>query len=256
MVKHENFKRCDQSGFCSRNRAYADFAAAQGASWTSPFRIDPQTIQFKDGTVAAVLLKHVDGDEPVQLPLTIAFLHLGSARVTLDEARRQTGDIELRHSSQARKERYNEAAQWSLVGGLAPGDANISSQDDERVIVQYGPRKRFQATIHYSPFSIDFIRDGDTHVRLNGQGLMNVEHWRPKVEKQENETKEGEYPQVEPAAEHAVDETSWWEETFGGNTDSKPRGPESIGLDIAFPDYEHVFGIPEHAGPLSLKETR
>ncbi|MBE7182765.1 MAG: glycoside hydrolase family 31 protein, partial [Terriglobus roseus] len=47
-----------------------------------------------------------------------------------------------------------------------------------------------------------------------------------------------------------------WDESFGGNTDTKPRGPESIGLDITFPGYEHVYGIPEHAGPLSLKETR
>ena len=53
-----------------------------------------------------------------------------------------------------------------------------------------------------------------------------------------------------------MDESTWWEESFGGNTDSKPKGPESIGLDITFPGYEHVFGIPMHAAPLSLKETR
>jgi alpha 1,3-glucosidase len=34
------------------------------------------------------------------------------------------------------------------------------------------------------------------------------------------------------------------------------KGPESLALDITFPGYSHVFGIPEHASPLSLKTTR
>lgn len=33
-------------------------------------------------------------------------------------------------------------------------------------------------------------------------------------------------------------------------------GPESLSLDITFPGYSHVFGIPQHASPFSLKPTR
>src|SRR5436190_86967 len=36
---------------------------------------------------------------------------------------------------------------------------------------------------------------------------------------------------------------------------SSDLGPESIGLDVTFVDYEHVYGIPEHTSPLSLKST-
>src|SRR5580704_14656353 len=32
-------------------------------------------------------------------------------------------------------------------------------------------------------------------------------------------------------------------------------GPESIGMDVTFVGYEHVYGIPEHASPFSLKST-
>ena len=32
-------------------------------------------------------------------------------------------------------------------------------------------------------------------------------------------------------------------------------GPSSIGVDIAFPGSSHVYGIPEHADSLNLKET-
>ncbi|MCJ1394130.1 hypothetical protein MMC18_007008 [Xylographa bjoerkii] len=256
MVKHENFKTCDQSGFCKRNRQYADSVAAQGSSWTSPYRIDSHTLQVKEGQVTATILKGIDEHNSVQLPLTVTFLRSGSARITVDEKKRQTGDIELRHSSQARKERYNGAADWALVGDLATTEVTVYSSDGDGLTIQYGLEANCKAHIKYSPFSIDFLRNEKPHVKINSQGFMNVEHWRPKIEKEGTEPIEGEEAQPPTTTEHPIDESTWWEETFGGNTDSKPRGPESVGLDITFPGYEHVFGIPEHAGPLSLKETR
>lgn len=169
--------------------------------------------------------------------------------MVIDEEKRQKGNIELRHGSQARKERYSEVSDWAIVGGLDP-DKNIEAQFGAvSTFVLYGPRKQYTAFIRHSPFSIDFSRGDRTHVRFNGNGLMNIEHWRPKVEK---ETKEGE----QGINDNTEDESTWWDEQFGGNTDSKPKGPESVGLDITFPGYGHVFGIPSHASSLSLKETR
>jgi len=76
-------------------------------------------------------------------------------------------------------------------------------------------------------------------------------------EKKDEEKKDDEKKEEEKKDEiQGEDESTWWEETFGGNTDTKPRGPESVALDITFPGYEHVFGIPEHATRLSLKTTR
>lgn len=256
MVKHENFKTCEQSGFCKRNRAYADTAASRGAYWNSPYQVDPQSISVKEGQVSGRILKSIDGNaERIELPFIISFLQSGSVRVNIDEARRQKGDIELRHESKARKERYNESTKWALVGTLSLGASERLSKNRETTTIKYGPDKKYQAIIRHAPFSIDFVRDEQVHVRLNGQGLLNVEHWRSKIEKEKVEVQEGEEA-VQKVIEDTADESTWWEETFGGTTDSKPRGPESIGLDITFPGYEHVFGIPEHAGPLSLRETR
>jgi hypothetical protein len=39
-------------------------------------------------------------------------------------------------------------------------------------------------------------------------------------------------------------------------SDSKPRGPESLGADISFIGASAVYGIPEHASSLALKATR
>lgn len=190
---------------------------------------------------------------PVRLPLTISFLKSGVARLELDEEKRQKGEIELRHGSKIRKERYNEAADWAIVGGLDLDSVEVSLSDETRTVVKYGPAQSYEALIYHQPFRIEFLMDGKVHVQLNGKGYMNVEHWRPKVEKKVEEPKEDETTTV---AEVDDEESTWWEETFGGNTDSKPRGPESVAMDITFPGYQHVFGIPSHAGPLSLRETR
>ncbi|CAG8002493.1 unnamed protein product [Penicillium olsonii] len=244
-VKRKDFKTCEQSGFCKRNRAYADHASALGTSWSSPYELDPATVHFKDGLLTGIIIKTTTSNEKVRLPLTVSFLESGAARILVDEEKRLQGDIEMRHGSQANKKRYDEAEQWAIVGGLGVSkSATLNAQSETGFTnVLYGPGDAFQAIVRHAPFGIDFQRDGETHVQLNHQGLLNLEHWRPKVD----------VPEGESAAE---DESTWWEETFGGNTDSKPRGPESIALDVTFPGYSHVFGIPEHADSLSLKETR
>ena len=250
-VKYENFKTCDQSGFCKRNRAYADAAAQVGTTWESPYRIDSSSVDFKDGHFRATIIKTViSGGDQVQLPLDVTFLVSGTARVIVDEERRREGEIELRHDSKARKERYDGAGEWALIGGLELDNAArlADKQQEGYTIIVYGKKQELQANIRHKPFNIDFKRNGRTEIKLNDRNLMEYEHWRPKAEK----------GQADGSAETVLsaDEDTWWEETFGGNTDSKPRGPESVGLDITFPGYEHVFGIPEHAGPLSLRETR
>ena len=260
-VKHEGFKTCDQSGFCKRNRAYADRAAVLGSGWKSPYELKSGSIQIKDGQVAGTIEKrHVGGVDAVSLlPIKITFLQSGAARVTVDELKRQQKDIELRHGSQACKERYNEASSWALVTEEKPDKTAKGEKVGEETIVRYGPDNRYRAVIHHAPFSIDFFRDDEIQIRFNGKGLLNVEHWRPKIEKEKKESeepKEEESDAMEEPVEQDEDESTWWEETFGGNTDSKPKGPESVGLDISFPGYEHVYGIPGHASSLSLRQTR
>ena len=51
------------------------------------------------------------------------------------------------------------------------------------------------------------------------------------------------------------DPAGWWEETFKGHTDSKPKGPQAISVDLSFPGFQHVYGIPEHAASFALKPT-
>ena len=261
-VKRENFKTCDQSGFCKRNRAYAD-TALSSSKLESPYTLEPSSIKFDKGVLTGTVVKKIaNANNDVRLPLKITFHESGTARVTVDEEKRQKGQIELRHGSKARKERYNEAERWAIVGGTAVSTGAALNKDAEKgtTRVVYGPGSKSEAVIRHSPFGIDFKRDGETQIRFNDKGLLNVEHWRAKVEKPAEEKKEGEEEKEEGdqpiVAEAAEDKSTWWEESFGGNTDSKPRGPEAVALDISFPGYQHVYGVAEHSGPMDLRETR
>ncbi|KAK2608392.1 glucosidase II [Conoideocrella luteorostrata] len=255
-VKEHDFKKCDQSGFCKRNRAFADNASAQSSTWSSPYDIIPESASFKDGQWQAVIAKTINDGERVRFPITVSLLKSGVARISVDEERRQKKDIELRHNSKARKERYNEAENWVIVGGLdLDKKAQVVFQDKSQANIKYGGDDKLEVIIKYSPFEVDFRRDEESHIKFNDRGLLNMEHWRPKIEK---ENKEGEEAKADEntKTDSGEDESTWWDESFGGNTDSKPRGPESIAMDISFTGYEQVFGIPEHTGSISLRQTR
>merc|ERR1711871_476022 len=56
------------------------------------------------------------------------------------------------------------------------------------------------------------------------------------------------------AVEHESNDVAW-EESFGGHQDTKPFGPQSVGVDMFFPNAKHVYGIPEHATKMALKST-
>ena len=223
---------------------------------SSPYEFDVTSLRLRDGLLEANIIKKIPG-ENLKLPLSISFLSSGVARVTLDEAKRQKGQIDLRHESKARKERYNEAASWTLTGaGLDSNKgARLVQEQSGYTKVLYGPKNCHEALIQHTPFNIEFRKDGEKHVILNDRGFMNMEHWRPKIEKAkppDDDEKEVNHETPEPGE----DESTWWDESFGGNTDSKPKGPESVAMDFTFFGYEHVYGIAEHAGPLSLKQTR
>ena len=51
------------------------------------------------------------------------------------------------------------------------------------------------------------------------------------------------------------DPAGLWEETFKSHTDSKPRGPEAVSMDLSFPGFQHVYGLPQHADNFDLRST-
>lgn len=242
-VRHSEFKTCSQSGFCKRNRELAGNAASSEAK-SSPYTLDPKSLHFDNGLLTGIVIKDIGTQEAVRLPISVAFLEIGAVRVSIDEERRQNEDVMLRHGSQAQKRRYSEAEKWALSGNLTLCKQSVLVEDELPMHgltrVRHGNNDQLQTVIYHSPLSIDIERNGRLEVQLNTRGFLNLEHWREHGARAESLDS---------------NKDTWWEESFGGTTDSKPRGPESVGLDVSFPAYQHVYGIPEHASSLSLKVT-
>ena len=97
----------------------------------------------------------------------------------------------------------------------------------------------------------------DTEVlQLNRRGFFSFEHSRARPAGEGEEEKQGS-PEVKDDKYARINSNDGgWQESFGTHKDSKPRGPQSVGLDISFSGSKHVFGIPEHASDFSLKSTK
>ncbi|CEL52664.1 alpha 1,3-glucosidase [Rhizoctonia solani AG-1 IB] len=247
-VRHSDFKSCSQSGFCRRGRAISKRADEAGAKWASPYTIDTTNLRVSaDRSKITVPVKsslHPD----IKFQLSVVVHEDGTARVRMDEV-------------DGLKKRYDGAADWALasipeVRGVdwKPVDGGVEGRWDGILL-----------RVTYEPLLIELIRDGRIEMSVNGRGLLHMEHFRnkpePKVEEAVAEGAESEQKVIkEPEPKinawfEGDTEDDYWEETFKSWTDSKPKGPESFSLDITFPTHAHVYGIPQHAAPLSLPTT-
>jgi alpha 1,3-glucosidase len=97
---------------------------------------------------------------------------------------------------------------------------------------------------------MSFALDGRVFQVWNGKKMLNFESVRPKSSS----------PYGLSSCDVGVDATcfpgaltdSMWEETFAGSTDTKPYGPQAIGIDVGFPDSHALLGMPEHTNKLLL----
>ncbi|XP_013773829.1 neutral alpha-glucosidase AB-like isoform X2 [Limulus polyphemus] len=229
-VDRGNFKSCDQSGFCRRNRnmqpGESPYYLLMNNLKVSPTKIESRLANAKTG---------------VLYTLEISALMDGMLRMKINEA------TPIRQRFEATEALNGEPKETSL---------KLVSQNSEGMTIEFGKNK---AIIHANPFRLD-VYSGDQHViSANTRGLMKFEHYRTKEQpKPENQEQEGPANQVEeekPAAE-VEDMDGAWEEHFKSHADSKPFGPSSVGMDFSFVGFKHVYGIPEHADAFSLKQTK
>lgn len=223
-VKRGDFKTCDQSGFCKRNRALADRSVEKGDSWTSPYSIRSPSFNASAGSFTAEVGNALF--PTISFSLEVRFQKDGVARILMDEV-------------DGLRQRYNEAGMWAVQtepilereeGGYTLDITN------ERTSITYAEGRQ-EVIIRHSPILITFLRDGTPHIVLNQRGLFNMEHFRIKAvgggETEGDElviqgahegedivvVKEEAFPGFSPENEDTM-----WEETFGGKTDTKPKG--------------------------------
>ncbi|KAG9291649.1 hypothetical protein G9A89_022068 [Geosiphon pyriformis] len=248
-VKQQDFKTCDQSSFCRRNRAYADQAQSNPA-FVSPYIVKKDSINLQDGVLSGELLNTIN-NQPFVFQLHL--LEDNTSRLRINE-------------KTPLKPRYDELKDFVLFKEPAktlnytqkPAGSK-GNKDPTETRIKFGIKRQNTVIIHHEPFQINFLVDDSPIITFNNRGHLNFEHLRVKSAKNANQPSDSDKSPVSEDQQKAIqdiEEDGSWEESFNGKTDSKPNGPESIALDISFPGFSNVYGIPEHASSLSLKETR
>uniref|UniRef100_A0A8C8SWE4 Glycoside hydrolase family 31 N-terminal domain-containing protein n=1 Tax=Pelusios castaneus TaxID=367368 RepID=A0A8C8SWE4_9SAUR len=102
-----------------------------------------------------------------------------------------------------------------------------------------------------NPFQIKLESKDETVLSVNANGLLYFEHLQPPPK---NRSQNKEDTPTDSFQENQED-LGLWQEKFGSFLDIKENGPSSIGLDFSLHGFEHVYGIPEHAETLLLKNT-
>uniref|UniRef100_A0A8C7JQD0 Glucosidase II alpha subunit a n=1 Tax=Oncorhynchus kisutch TaxID=8019 RepID=A0A8C7JQD0_ONCKI len=228
-VDRSNFKTCDQSAFCSRQRAMKPGQS----SYTALL----ETLELSDSHLTVQLLNN---NNKVLLLLELYRLQGNMTRVKINElkpikARYEVPDV--------------------LITDPPTELMSVVAQDEHRVVLSLGGED-WRLILSAQPFRLDIMEGPQVLLSLNSRGLLILElHVWPlfwfSTKPLSFQVSEGE----EEEAEEEVDQPGMWEETFKTHADTKPNGPSSISLDFSLPGVEHVYGIPEHADGLRLKNT-
>lgn len=224
-VKRGDFKTCSQSGFCRRLR---DLPVTTGRTSSSPYAIDVDSAHYESATglFSARINSAIYPEAHFQL--SIGVTAEGLARIKVDEVN-------------GLRQRYNETAKWTLLQEPSLSTSTAFDADSNgkgatltwHVATPSGTKSTRQARITFSPLKLEFIRDGEVHVSFNEQNLFHMEHFRVK--------RVGDEPQDPPDIvideaistarkqfEPFMSEDGAWEESFGGHTDSKPKGMPQV----------------------------
>lgn len=270
-VRPNDFKACKDTSLCRRFRAIAEHVEATDAP--SPYALG-DTAHTDEGGARLRWPVHSALYPNISFELSLTLFDDGNARVQMDE-------VGARYNQW---KRYDETAMWTIAEMPALATDIVASYDAKThtTTVRWSAHGN-EAVLEHEPLRVRFVRDGVPQVLLNDRALLHMEHFRPKPEPFPRIKEEGEgdakaslafQQRAQEIAAHHGRRTpptpatieAWaafekedhgeWEESWSRVLDSKPKGPEGIGLDVSFPGYETLYGLPEHASPLSLRSTR
>jgi len=199
-----------------KNCADANFCTRNRGRAGDVYALRPGSAELRGGSTLAAAVVNEDAEGAPELALSVTLYH-GFLRLQLDEAGSGSGRYRVPDVLDAGFER----AAASAVLDVGPDGLTLEG-GGLRVALQYWPLK------------LDVTAGSALVASFNARQMLGWEHSREK--------KEG-------------DPEGWWEEKFRSHTDSKPNGPEAISIDLSFDGFRHVYGLPERATSLSLKQT-
>ncbi|WVR05419.1 hypothetical protein IAU60_002434 [Kwoniella sp. DSM 27419] len=250
-VKQEDFKQCHQTSICRRLRSIANRQEnAPAGTFESPYSLSEPSV-ITEGAWKWAVQSTLYPQVHFELRVDVLEEGEGIVRVRVDEV-----------GSATPFKRYDEAAKWALLDANPALSASASLRTTRgKSVITYGPASsKLSLEIQHAPLKITQLRNGKPEVVFNDRSLFHMEHFRIKdIEKTEELFGEAEQMVLQGDRQ----DRSWFEESDADMfeeswkkwRDSKPKGPEGFSLDLTFPGVKHIYGLPEHASPLSLPDT-
>ncbi|KAH3672527.1 hypothetical protein WICMUC_004212 [Wickerhamomyces mucosus] len=236
-VKHELFKRCDQSGFCRRNRHYGNEISKTQNKYYS---INEESVKFGHSVITGDIQKSLNQSHSVRLPFTLEILENNNIRLQIDEDRSK---FEFNHKL-LQKERYNEAWKYAFNGiPKISKNYKVSDISNGQFDILYGKDEQYKLEVYTEHFEIIVKYHNEPQIIFNERSFLNVEHIRSKDNHESSLLQE------------ELNFGSFQDSFKDSKADTLPFGPESVALDVTFQGFKHVYGIPEHADSLSLRDT-
>lgn len=238
-VKEYLFKNCENSGFCRRNQHYAKQIHT---SSDSPYYVDPESVSLDANVVSGVIIKTLALGASIDLPFELSLLKGNNIRLKIDEDRSNVRVPKVNTKRYGAAQAAFDEDESAKLQQLTTENVRVSSQG---VIVTYGENSEYAASLGFGPIALTVFHDDEPEIIVNERSLLNVEHYR----KEKDNSKH-----INTALETDFD---MFHDSFeDSKQDSMPLGPESIAIDVTFKDFTHVYGIPEHADSLSLRNTK
>ncbi|KAJ3349709.1 hypothetical protein HDU83_000327 [Entophlyctis luteolus] len=262
-------KTCAEAAFCVRQAAAATLHDAHPAAVGGAHAVEHGSLRVDvhRGQLYARLVHRGARDAPC-LDFAATVLAGGAMRVEVRECGSPRRAFELPHDvlfaipeplpvrSFDGKPRFDanssvvEAdfmAAYTLVVWLSPFKFEVREKSDEKVVLAFNER----SYLHYEHLRSrnESVIDYHSNIRRE-QFIVNVEHEGGGTASSNQNDENDDLEELLKRLNHGM-----WEEEFDGFIDSKPNGPTSVGFDLTFHGASHLYGLPEHAGPFSLKDT-
>lgn len=276
-VDRAKFKKCNDSSFCKRHR-YIDPNIAP-----FDYLIDEKSIDVKGNKLRAEIVEKVSN---MKFSLEMKLYDQNIIRLTIDEKSSETG-FERYHVEHVVMEDDLKEKNWKRY------DPKSHTLFTDEGFVIFDLKMKIDFYFNGEP-AVSLNEKGlfyMEHFRLKQNQIENqVQNESEKEDKNQNEAEredksqneefgpdgnkivhsEGQDdPQLYGVEIPSIDQDSYgtterfvmdmegsWEESYGGHTDSKKRGPESFGIDFTFHNSENVYGLPEHAIDFDLPATK
>lgn len=211
----EILKKCSDLGFARRHRGFH-------SDNDGLYNLDPASVRissWNEHQAVIATLSSADSTSP-DLLLALILYKPDICRVIIDDP------VPLKHTRHV-----VSRVLLDELSSLPLHDNMLTITEDA---VNLSVSDAFKIRAQFEPFNLQLIdcEEDKACITVNTDGRLRVDDFTGKQ-----------------------DDDGIGPETFRVFTDTKPRGPESIGVDISFPKSSQLHGIPERAVSFSLPDT-